>query len=1401
MATRVTQNATEVLVSATPLARVTQNATEALVSATPLVRVTQNATEVLVAGANALVTQVSAEVLDQSSILNARVTQISAEVLEQPDISLVNARVTQISVEVLRHTRRVTETFTANAWLRAPRSGFANLDAVLKKTINPTGKTVNAYINKPIFADFTADAVVGPGFWINAVLKKTRSSSFLASAVLIGHLGYFSANAYIAQRFHADASIRKTVTHTFTADAIYGHFLRADAAIRRTTGKSFTVDARFLRHSFTASAVIAPIAAGQPGGPPAGTVLPLSIKVNGLDITADVEIATATFTQAVNARPGEFSFEVKDDEHIYQFVSGGRVTCDIDGHRLFDGYVNRATMHYAFPVDLVVDPATTPRLWKLEGPDLNILFQKRFIYDQVNPNADLPTFAANTSDKTIIMTYINEYLDLHGDEITTDGVQAVGTSNPDDIYTDHRGSSWGVAMGQVAQLTGAVWGLTQDRDLFYEDANTESAPFRLSDTPNNTTTIGYSNFQWTDDGTKLVNDAQVWGAGTGSTVKVYSEVEDATSIADHGRWQLPGQFRGDMFRQTTVDHVAHSIVYGSEQNLHGGKDPLVLVNCRIKRHGLRAGMKVRVVNSVFGLDMVLPIRRMTMTFVNKDDVLYDLVLTREIDEPWFFAEFAGYPYDPHFGGGIFVPPRPCPPGQIRVGGKCVSIPIHPPLPGCSDEVCGVTDSFDRLPDAFGWGRSDVGADWKLTTSGYGIAKTDGARGLLTAVRGQPCGMELVGVALTAPIDVRFDFLISAIKNVPLDKLTFSIGGAIIKIDYGSSNHSFEGSGTELWVGEADTANSNAMKHSYIAGVTHHVHLTFTPNSSINDRPPNGLITVSVWPEGATEPVTPELSVLSEHSLQVINPTFEVSSTNPPPLSDGGVPRSYTPESPQPSANGPTIYIDNFDIAGRNRCDNVQFDDFNRTVASGLGTSTYGIPWTNVSVIGSGTWGVSGSSLYATGNATNGRGVRASIVGFPGIASDFVMSTRFQMTRIPLASDVDSQVVFHVFDSVGGQGADVTLQLMSNSPYSYLEYTEWSDDGATTVFTQRQHVNEGVDGRWYVLEWDTAYGVRVYIEGNLTPTWDIPHVLPVVARDTFRITPQSTKTSTLNIDSIDFDYAGKPCYISCPAPDYTVYPEGWTGWDIPPAVYCAVIEGVSGNQRTCISDGVFNGVGADAFSMVYLYGGATYVVSYDVVHSYDSMTLYPTLFEAGRTGLQQWSVNAGSAADCWLWPVPNENPATQPLSEVKVWDTAYRSNWFGAVLNSSMCCCGTNYGSSMTGWVRYVSGPDPRFQNLAAQPCVPISSAVGQPAAQAGASGSQVADRVSATEYKLWVPYIPGTLKVWLNGRILRPTYDYTEYPAHATVYFVLPVGANDVVYITYLAAGSGEPVQWQAGGV
>lgn len=381
----------------------------------------------------------------------------------------------------------------------------------------------------------------------------------------------------------------------------------------------------------------------------------LFVRVDGADITENVHIAGARFAMQTGPNPGDFRINVRDPDKTFAFRAGQSIEADFAGFPIFDGYVMQASFGFYFPVQDVTEPEVVEKGWTLRGLDINILFQKRFTFNQDDPDEPIDIeLPAGTSD----VVYINQILDhlTIGDDDLTPIIQAVASPNPDERGIGISvGDEWTDDMRRVSSMTGAVWGIrsssagrfnqsafddasfsgedsNRHRIFYYEDDTSITAPFAISDTPDDVDSFGYSNFSWTDDGTRMVNDAKVWGAGPGSPVTKYAHVVDEGSVAEHGRWE-GAEFRGDLFRQTSVDRYADSLVYGSPSHAHGPKDPSVLVKCRVTQPGLLAGQKVLIINETFGDEIVLPLRKVETTFIDRTQAFFDLEATWDIDGP------------------------------------------------------------------------------------------------------------------------------------------------------------------------------------------------------------------------------------------------------------------------------------------------------------------------------------------------------------------------------------------------------------------------------------------------------------------------------------------------------------------------------------------------------------------------------------------------------------------------------------------------------------------------------------------------------------------------------------------------------------------------------------------------
>lgn len=354
------------------------------------------------------------------------------------------------------------------------------------------------------------------------------------------------------------------------------------------------------------------------------------IKVAGTDITADCLIQKCGFVSLTNGTPGTCTITVRATT-IRTFVLGSRIELLINGMRIWDGYLMQIDYAYPFPAQ----PPDSPRLYVLHGVDVNILFQKRIVFNPQSPTSmDGPLFGANTPDTTAISTLVNSWLDLSSDGLdTSSGVVGVATINEDQSARPFSAShTFGQAMAQISTLTGAVWYIDPDRVLRYADVDVADAPFELSDMPTGSQ-VGYREAKIVSDGTVLVNDRFDWGAGQGSSKMVFARTQDAASIAAHGRWQ-EAALHTAVWKQATINRIGQSVVYGSPSNRRGHKDDRLVVECTVLAPGLRAGMKARFISNAFGIDQVLPIRRMAIEFPTPTDAVYRLTLSHEIDGAW-----------------------------------------------------------------------------------------------------------------------------------------------------------------------------------------------------------------------------------------------------------------------------------------------------------------------------------------------------------------------------------------------------------------------------------------------------------------------------------------------------------------------------------------------------------------------------------------------------------------------------------------------------------------------------------------------------------------------------------------------------------------------------------------------
>lgn len=401
------------------------------------------------------------------------------------------------------------------------------------------------------------------------------------------------------------------------------------------------------------------------------------LTYDSVDITAKVLFESAHFESSVNGAPGPCSFRVRDESGIDTYVVGKELVLTIDGAVEWRGFLTLSKRVYIFPaLNLAESPV---RFHDLEGTDLNILFTRRIVFNQTTPEDISGTlFPIGTSDADAIADLIANFLDLSGDGLdTTTFVDTVANITVGQKGRAWEGSdTWGQAMASIARLPGAIFYLDPDKNLVYCDVDTTSAPFGLSDQPNGTTLRGYREMEILKDGTGLANDALVIGAGYGSSMPVFRRLIDAASVAAHGLWQT-GQSIFGVYKQSTLDYDANSIVYGSPENKRGAKDDRLAVMLVTYEPGLRVAQKVDFHSEVFGFSDVIPIRKMEITFPEPETPRYGLTLSHDIDAPFSVIDNVLLP-------GFSFPPFPIP-----------GFPPFPDVPTCNDVGGDFIDTFNR----------------------------------------------------------------------------------------------------------------------------------------------------------------------------------------------------------------------------------------------------------------------------------------------------------------------------------------------------------------------------------------------------------------------------------------------------------------------------------------------------------------------------------------------------------------------------------------------------------------------------------------------------------------------------------------------------------------------------------
>lgn len=825
------------------------------------------------------------------------------------------------------------------------------------------------------------------------------------------------------------------------------------------------------------------------------------IKVDGTDITDDVMIADASFSSQVNGSVGQATLRVKDPAQTYEFNSGDSLTLDVDGERVWGGYVMQAKKIYALPVIQATPPGSVTRVWQIMGLDYNVLFNKRIVFKESDPTGKLAfEYSVDTYDDTIINDIFDNYLDISGDGLTRGGVTRIAKATLDLPGQSQKGLlasagfTWKQMMDSVQRATGGVYYISPTKVLTYVDAETTTSSYTLTDEPTGGFDVGYQKFTFLADGTNLVNDMLLWGAGTGSTSYVFSRSEDSSSITDHGRWQL-GLVTSGLYRQTSADVIADSYVYGTPQSHRGGKDDARAFNVRVFQPRFLAGDIVDIECGIFAYTETLPVRKMTVTFVNPTEAIFDLTLTHAIDQGLGLYEYLALRVP-----GFHIPDIDIPPP---------SPPSGPPT--CTDAVCGITDGFERTESGT-WDVATCQVPWFTDPfQTGGTISVDGNAGIIFLDDPtQPRHMLLggTGAFLTEePVDLsvktmRFQLpdYVSALNNA-------------YNLRWSPTDHPGLTIGPNIGIGfiDAGITTNSYISYGVFGGGDVAIPKTFWSSSSTYTW------TVAKTVSGMTQSITDGTNTYtlthgSAPTLAQCSIFFDIVGSSSPDI---------------------TLRITEIIIPEITRCTAVQFENFYRTSGpDDWGNSTpSGHVWSDSDT---GPISVSyGAGLMSIVGTNNAQVVQLSPPIYLITGGTRTMHARFRINPVVNSPDRPNELYFDLWNSgatllvIPSTDPDDGMMILFDNtvgPVADTSFTDWED-------------NAEYDVRWEQT-WQGTGKAKIWRTGDPEPDWMLEaDTTTAFTNDYFgiRYTGGNDVDSDVTFSFIEFDYADKPCYFSGPGP--------------------------------------------------------------------------------------------------------------------------------------------------------------------------------------------------------------------------------------------------------------------------
>lgn len=302
----------------------------------------------------------------------------------------------------------------------------------------------------------------------------------------------------------------------------------------------------------------------------------LLIQIAGVDVMEYVQQETIRIESSGSALAATCTFRVKDrlgEAKWLQVADKAEVIIEDGATRLFGGRINIPTDEHDGPI----------RDWQVRASDYTTQLEEHICVNSF--------FEEGSSDSAMIAAIFAAWC------VPIDATTHVDTLRASMPEMHLNSITIREAMDHICRKTGGMYYVDFYRRLHYFSADEGvAAPFGLSTEPDMATLFPYERFKRRLNATRLVNNVLVVGNG------IETWREHAASIAHYAfRYQ-------DVIRDSNIQTIAEAEDYG-DWYLARYAWPHDEPRLRCRRAGLRAGMNIRLINSVHGIDQTYSIRR------------------------------------------------------------------------------------------------------------------------------------------------------------------------------------------------------------------------------------------------------------------------------------------------------------------------------------------------------------------------------------------------------------------------------------------------------------------------------------------------------------------------------------------------------------------------------------------------------------------------------------------------------------------------------------------------------------------------------------------------------------------------------------------------------------------------